>query len=325
MTPSAVTPSVVTPSVVLPSVVLRADLVVTGTAAIVLGGEHGETSCDPIPFLKVRKSRKFMGVQDDLAVVAAGRALQQAGLGNALGTRTGLYAAIGFIPFDQSEIDRVVAASIDEHGRFSMKKFAAEGISRAHPLLTFRCLPNMPAYHVSVNFDVQGPYLVTYPGPGQLHQAIEEASFALAEGEIDVALVVAVAHQRNFLVTHHFARLAPEESPISADRLRDAGTCLVLETAAHASARGAIGRAKPVSWTLGYRPPGSDGAPNVGRRIEESFTLRDAALDVDALGALGPASLGVMLARSMGEVGTLRHVLHARDGVMAESAWELTR
>ena len=112
MTPSAVTPSVVTPSVVLPSVVLRADLVVTGTAAIVLGGEHGETSCDPIPFLKVRKSRKFMGVQDDLAVVAAGRALQQAGLGTNLGERTGLYAAIGFIPFDQSEIDQIGRAHV---------------------------------------------------------------------------------------------------------------------------------------------------------------------------------------------------------------------
>ena len=289
------------------------DVVVTGAAGIVLGGAEGEPSCDPMPFLKVRKSRKFMGIQDDLAVVAAGRALQHAGLGAALGERTGLYAAIGFIPFDQAEIDRVVAASVDARGNFSMPLFAAEGIARAHPLLTFRCLPNMPAYHVSANFDVQGPYLVGYPGPGQLHQAIEEAAFALREGEIDVALVVAVAHQRNFLVTHHFARIEP---PVAAERLRDAGTCLVLERAADAMRRGAVVRARIASWSLGYvpgeRPP-----------IEESFTLDGAPLDVDALGALGPAGLGVMLSRSLGRSGTLRHVLRARDGVTADSAWEL--
>jgi len=187
-----------------------------------------------------------MGIQDDLAVVAAGRALAQAGLGNTLGERAGLYAAIGFIPFDQAEIDRVVAASLDEQGDFSMAKFSAEGIARAHPLLTFRCLPNMPAYHVSVSFDVQGPYLVGYPGPGQLHQAIEEAVFALAQGEIDCALVIGVAHQRNFLVTHHFARI---DRPVDAARLRDAGTCLVLEREDSARARGAIARARPREWS----------------------------------------------------------------------------
>jgi 3-oxoacyl-(acyl-carrier-protein) synthase len=297
------------------------DVVVTGAAAIVLGGDHGEPACDPMPFLKVRKSRKFMGIQDDLAVVAAGRALSQAGLGASLGERAGLYAAIGFIPFDQAEIDRVVAASIDERGAFSMAKFAGEGIARAHPLLTFRCLPNMPAYHVSVSFDVQGPYVVTYPGPGQLHQAIEEASFALQQGEVDVALVVAVAHQRNFLVTHHFART---DSPVPADRLRDAGTCLVLETATHAKARGAQVRARPSSWSLRYQPPQASGAPRSDRVPVESFSLGDAPLDLDALGELGPAALGVMLARSIERKSTLRHVLRARDGIDAESAWELS-
>ncbi len=299
------------------SPVLSADVVITGAAGIVLGGE---ATCDPMPFLKVRKSRKFMGIQDDLAVVAAGRALQQAGLGASLGERAGLYAAIGFIPFDQAEIDRVVAASIDDDGRFSMKLFSSQGIARAHPLLTFRCLPNMPAYHVSVNFDVQGPYVVTYPGPGQLHQAIEEAASALERGEIDVALVVAVAHQRNFLVTHHFARI---DVPVAAERLRDAGTCLVLETAAHARARGVAVQARPVAWSLGYAPPQLDGAPQPDRVLDESFTLGDASIDLDALGALGPTSLGVMLARSQGRAATLRHVLRARDGVLADSAWEL--
>src|SRR5262249_6025354 len=155
--------------------------------------------CDPVPYLKVRKLRKFMGLQDDLAVVAAGRALHAAGRGAELGERAGLYLAVGAIPFDGAEIDALHAASSID-GRFSMHRFASEGYLVPDPLLTFRCLPNMPAFHVSVNFDVQGPYFATYPGPGQLYAALDAASAALRTGTVDVALVVGVAHQRNFLV-----------------------------------------------------------------------------------------------------------------------------
>ena len=41
-----------------------------------------------------------MGVQDDLAVVAAGQAAASAGLGNALGERAGLYLSVGYLPFE---------------------------------------------------------------------------------------------------------------------------------------------------------------------------------------------------------------------------------
>src|SRR5262249_16911286 len=196
--------------------------------------------CDPVPYLKVRKLRKFMGLQDDLAVVAAGRALHAAGRGAELGERAGLYLAVGAIPFDGAEIDALHAASSID-GRFSMHRFASEGYLVPDPLLTFRCLPNMPAFHVSVNFDVQGPYFVTYPGPGQLCGALDAASAALRTGTVDVALVVGVAHQRNFLVEHHVRRLLP---PRRIEALRDAAGCLVLETAAHAAARGATARAR---------------------------------------------------------------------------------
>ena len=65
--------------------------------------------CDPRLFLRVRKNRKFMGLQDDLAVVAAGRALESAGLADAtLGERAGLYLAVGYIPFERADIDSLM-------------------------------------------------------------------------------------------------------------------------------------------------------------------------------------------------------------------------
>ena len=49
----------------------------TGAGSVVLA--RGD-AIDPLPYVRVRKSRKFMGLQDDLAVVACGRALESAGL-----------------------------------------------------------------------------------------------------------------------------------------------------------------------------------------------------------------------------------------------------
>jgi 3-oxoacyl-(acyl-carrier-protein) synthase len=283
---------------------------------ILTGGGCVVGACDPTPYLRVRKSRKFMGLQDDLAVVAAGRALESAGLGRDLGERTGLFLAVGYIPFREEDILPVLAASM-EGERFDVRRFGGGGFQRAHPLLTFRCLPNMPAYHVSVAFDVQGPYVVTYPGPAQLYAALEEATAALADGRIDVALVGGVAAQSNFLVRHHFARIEP---PVLPETLCDASAILVLETEAHARARNANVRGRLESVRAEYTPPDVF-AP--GRASVE--TLEGATTPDD--GELGPALLGVALARALETKSesprTVKHVLESRDGVRAESLWVL--
>jgi len=268
------------------------DLVVTGFG-------HAEPPCDSTPYLKVRKQRKFMGLQDELAVVAAGRALESARLSGPLGERAGLFLAVGYIPFEQTDIELLLAGSV-QNGRFSMERFSTEGYLSVNPLLTFRCLSNMPAYHVSANFDLQGPYFVTYPGAGQFYLALEEAAAALEAGRIDVALVGGVAHQDNFLVRHHVHRVDP-----SVDRLKDSAGVLILESADRAGVRA---RARLLGWTLDYRP--SD-------PFEESLAPEEIGAD----GARGPASLPVTLAQR--PAGRLRHELRSRDGLVATSDWEV--
>lgn len=270
-------------------------VVVTG-AGHVLGA-----SADPTPWLKVRKNRKFMGVQDALAVAAAGRALDAAGLGGApLGERTGLYATVGYIPFEQVHTDLLLQNSVDADGKISMARFSTDAFAALNPLLTFQCLSNMPAFHISVNFDLQGPYAVTYPGAGQLYLALEEAVAALSERVIDRALLVGVAHQRNALVEHHFARLVP---PVPADRLADAAGCLVLERAADAGGRA---RARLERLLLSYEPAEAAAADERvdGLPVEEE---------------LGPASLPLRLSDRRGP--TLRHEVFTRDGIRAASTW----
>jgi 3-oxoacyl-[acyl-carrier-protein] synthase II len=288
-------------------------MIVTGAGSIVL--PIGESTIDPTPFLRVRKSRKFMGTQDDLAVVACGRALASARLAAPLGERTGLFLAVGYIPFREEDIGPVLAASMSDDGeRFDVRKFGGGGFQKAHPLLTFRCLPNMPAYHVSVSFDVQGPYCVTYPGPSQLYAALEEARAAIEDGRIDVALVGGVAHQANFLVRHHFARVLPSTP---AERLRDAAAIIVLERETHANARNATVRARLDELRVAYAPFDV---------LDEGRASVETVDDVAATDELGPALVAHALATAFeaGRNGLLVHTLEGRDGVSARSTWSLS-
>src|SRR5690606_8576833 len=115
------------------------DIVVTGLSTLV--AEAG-ARLDVVRYLKEKKSKKYLGRQDELAVITAGRALAQAELSGDLGERVGLFVAVGHIPFDERDIEPVFERSLDEHGHFSMQRFSNGGYQRAHPLLAFRCLPN---------------------------------------------------------------------------------------------------------------------------------------------------------------------------------------
>lgn len=271
----------------------EAPIVVTGIAEVVAA--NGER-LNAVPYLVEKKSKKYLGRQDELAVISAGRALAHAGLiggdGRAkLGDRTGLFISVGYIPFKSRDIDPVLARSVDDDGRFSMQRFAAEGYQRAHPLLAFRCLPNMPAFHIAANFGIEGPYHVAYPSDGQLLLALERAVIALRDQHIDRALVTGVAHQKNFLVEHHHRRLG-----VDPDTLVDAGATAVLEREGE---RDHAVVARLADLDIGYAP------------FDPLRTVPDAT----SVG-LGPAAPLIALAR-----GQLEHTVKSRDGIVGRVRW----
>ncbi len=268
----------------------------TGIAGIVLDGAANDAN--PTPYLREKKSRKYMGLQDELAVVCAGRALAEARL-EPSAERTGLYVAVGYIPFRERDIDPVLEGSLVD-GELSSKRFAAEGYLRAHPLLAFRCLPNMPAYHVAANFGIEGPYTVSYPTAGQLYLALEQAVMALDDGRVDAAIVVGVADQRNFLVAHHFNRVEP---PVPSERIADAGAAVVLEREEGARARGVAPRALLRELSIAYRP----------------FDPRTTMPRVESARELGPAEPLLCL---LGAHGRVEHRYQGRDGIAASALWE---
>ena len=246
-----------------------------------------ETAVDVTPWLKSRKMRKFMGKQDQLAVIAAGLAARNAGISDEdLRLQTGLYLCVGYIPFEREEIE-TIAKNSSNNGEFSMELFSTKGFEEVNPLLTFRCLPNMPIFHVSLNLNIQGPYFITYPGPGQFYVALEQAVFALESGEIDYALVGGVADQNNFLVQHHFQRLGFDSS-----QLLDAAGFLCL------------GRENPerrlLKYNIQYNPKPADETP--------------------APLCYGAATLPILLEQNHGKFSDQ---LKTPDGIEAESEWLL--
>lgn len=286
------------------------------------GPAVGEGATDPLSkptqFLKERKSLKYMGLQDQLAVLVAGRALEAANLlGQELGDRCGLYLAVGYIPFEERDIAPVLSASMDADV-FSLEKFSKEGYTRAHPLLAFRCLPNMPAYHVAANFGISGPYSVVYPGGGQLYQALEQAIDDLQQERVDWALVGGVAHQRNFLVEHHMRRQLPSVEP---HKLRDAASMLLLRRGTGANG------CRLIETSVGYTPfdplvevPAAADDLSLGEDFRAVWGSTESALEV------GPASLGIALTQLLARGGgQLTHRASTREGIQASSRWEFAQ
>jgi hypothetical protein len=227
-----------------------------------LAPASAEAEFDAAPLLKDRKTIKLMAKQDRMALVAAASALKQAGLNGAeLHDRTGVYAAIGALAFDEEQLQMLAGLCIHD-GQVDVYRNAAHVYQSMNPLTTFKCLPNMAVFHISFNLGIHGPYFITYPGVGQWESALLRAWHDLNDGLVDFALVGSVAEQNNMLVRYHFDRLYGSDRPVAIDcaafwvLARDAaGTgakARIADTAVSYSARGLEERRLPAA--SGRRP-----------------------------------------------------------------------
>lgn len=276
--------------------------------------------------LRIPKNRKFMGLQDMLAVTAAARALLASGLigetgkhgfehhSSLLARRCGVYLAVGYIPFEYDEIAELSANSQVDN-KFSMAQFSTQGIAEVNPLLTFRCLPNMPAFHVSMNFSLQGPYAVSYPDIGQFYQVLHQAVSALRANIIDYALVGGVADQNNFLVRHQLGKLG-----IRVPCLDSAGF-LLLSRRGDANSEGKQVMMELIAMDSHYQ------AQDLTRKIpdyRESLSYNASQLALDQCCYLGPASLPVLLSAicdQSQDSGEIQHRVHSSANLAAASHW----
>jgi 3-oxoacyl-[acyl-carrier-protein] synthase II len=198
-----------------------------------------------------RKLHKYMSPATVLAVIAAGRALDDAGLLDDPAGRgnMALYMATGPIAFDFSTVGRSLASAAGETGRVDLRFVGQHGLRLIHPLMPFKMLLNMPLGLVSIVYGLRGDNVIAYPGAMQAAAVLEAAVRHIARRRFERALVggaeQGVAAMPLALLKRR-GRLAGSPKLVRPFEERHAGLAaadlaafLVLESEESAAARGA--------------------------------------------------------------------------------------
>lgn len=179
-------------------------------------------------WLKRRKDRKLMARASELALAAAGPALD-----GFTGDRRelGVFLGVGREPPDDGESEAALAAACHE-GRLDPVRLAGPGRDRYPPLLPLKTLPNMALAHVSIHLDVMGENGAWAGEVGAGQRAVVAGIRAVAEGRCPAALVGGADSLVDLGSARDRLRLGAEGPP------GEAAAVLLLEPLAGARAAG---------------------------------------------------------------------------------------
>ncbi len=253
----------------------------------------------PEKFVTQRKSLKVMARDIQLAVAGASLAFNDSGIRDFAfdHERFGVIVGSGVLNYELDELAYSVQNSLDEGGHLDMKRFGDSGLSSLFPLWLLKYLPNMPACHISILFDLQGMNNTITTGASAGLQAVGEAMRIIQRNDADIMLSGGADSKVNPVGLSHFKVLGALSGPSSNqadcrpfDRdslgfvVGEGAGFLVLEELEHAKKRGA----KIYAELVGF------GSSTVeGREIAMRSALADAGLNASDLQYLQAAGLGV--------------------------------
>jgi 3-oxoacyl-[acyl-carrier-protein] synthase II len=151
-----------------------------------LGGEVADFN--PGEFLKTRKAIKVMSRDIQLAYAASRLAFDDAGLDADTidSERSGVCMGAGLLDNELDELAFSIQNSLDDSGQFQMTKFGSDGLRSLSPLWMLKYLPNMPACHVSISYQLQGPSNTITTSCASAMQAAGEAFRIIERGHADL-------------------------------------------------------------------------------------------------------------------------------------------
>lgn len=249
-----------------------------------------------------RKSLNAMGRTVELGVIGSQLAMQSAGLakGAVPPHRIGIEFASLMAP---TALDDLAAASrlASPEGRgIDYSAWGKQGLNEITPVWMLKYLPNMPACHTTILYDIQGPSNTQIPGDAAGLVALAEAGRILRRGAADV-MVVGGSEGRLSPITLARYNLALQlsrrnDDPAGALRPFDAtrdGTVysegaavFTLEELDHARSRGATILGEVAGWAGGV-DRGCKG-PGLARVIRNALAAAGVRpSDVDHVNAHG--------------------------------------
>jgi 3-oxoacyl-[acyl-carrier-protein] synthase II len=203
----------------------------------------------------LRKSRKYMARDIQLAVAAAQLAVQDAGLadGGVDPTRIGIDLGAGLISSELDEIAPAIERASSNGAPFDYQTWGRESIRMIEPIWLLKYLPNMLACHISILIDCQGPSNTITEADASSNLAIAEAARIIARGRADVMITGGADSKIHPLSVVRMALLEnmsrwkgePSQACRPFDRRRDGWVpgegagILILEEEQHARNRGA--------------------------------------------------------------------------------------
>lgn len=218
------------------------------------GGEIEEFDARNYLEKKDRKSLKMMVRTIQLAVAASRLAVDEGGVtaGSVDPERFGVVLGCGVIPGDLRDLAASAAACLRSDERVDMALWGREGLANIPPMWMLNHVPNMPACHVSLLHNAQGPNNTITQFSAAALFAIGEAWRIIQRDDADLMLTGgtdtvtgAISVVRGLLFTRLSHRNEDPEGacrPFAADRdglvLGEGAGVLLLEDREHASKRG---------------------------------------------------------------------------------------
>lgn len=202
-----------------------------------------------------QKSLKVMARTVQLGVCAAQFAMKDSGIekGKIDPTRIGVEFGSAIVHTELDDIGRAAKVST-QAGKVDLRIWGDAGLKEIPPLWMLKYLPNMPACHVSIQHDMQGPSNTMTVGDVSSLLALGEAYRVLNRNLVDFMLVGGTdskINPLNFVRQSLFQPLtgthngSPEKAVRPFDRDRDGivlgegAAALGLEELSHAQRRGA--------------------------------------------------------------------------------------
>jgi 3-oxoacyl-[acyl-carrier-protein] synthase II len=197
---------------------------------------------DPLQFIS-RKKARYMTLASQLAVIATGQALEDAGLDLEREDRDRIGVLIG----------TAGGSSIEETERVTMQ-LMDKGSGRLSPFQVVRLWPNMASYFVAEKYQVRGHNGTVCTACAAATQAIGDAAEVIRRGAAEVMITGGTESMMSQTMLAGFVAMRalptsyndePERAmrPFEADREGFVGAqgsaMLILESLAHAQARGA--------------------------------------------------------------------------------------
>lgn len=266
----------------------------------------------------IRKGLKVMCRECQLGIAAAQRALADAGLtlGKYDPTRTGIAFGSDYMVTLPEEFSAPVSQCVNGGRTFEFSRWPVEGLPKMSPLWLLKYLPNMPASHLAIYNDLQGPNNSITLREASGNVAIAEAAATIRQGRADIMLCGATGTRLHPLKTIHAFQQEevspgddePARTPRPFDRQRtgmvlgEGAGAVIIEELSSAEARGATIYAEVITGAS---------SSVVGQRL---VARRDVAMRNVLAGVLRQSGV------SADEIGHLHaHALSTRSGDAEEA------